>query len=91
MDLKKAFLMSDHTICEGRSRLQGRVLKDLRVGEALFLFDHANAAKDQGFIIEKISAYRHKLDEISEGMTCELMILGEVPGLKEDHILYAEG
>ena len=63
----------------------------MRVGDALFLFDHANAAKDQGFIIEKISAYRHKLDEISEGMTCELMILGEVPGLKEDHILYAEG
>lgn len=90
MDLKKAFLMSEHEICEGRSRLRGRVLKDLKLGDTLFLLDHANPIKDQGFIIEKINAYRHELDEISEGMTCELIALGETIDLKEDCIFYVE-
>lgn len=31
MDLKKAFLMSNYNICEGKLRLRGRVLKDLKL------------------------------------------------------------
>lgn len=75
MDLKKAFLMSNYDICGGKLRLRGRVLKDLKLGDALFLLDYANPVKDQKFIIEKIRAYRHGLDEICEGMTCELITL----------------
>lgn len=91
MDLKKAFLMSDYNICEGKIRLYGRVLKDLKIGDALFLFDCFDPAKDQRFIIEKINAYRHEFDEINEGMTCELITLGKKIDLKEDCIFYMEG
>lgn len=90
MDLKKAFLMSNYNICEGKLRLRGRVLKDLKLGDALFLLDYANPVKAQEFIIEKISAYRHELDEICEGMTCELITLENKIDLKEDCIFYVE-
>lgn len=88
MDLKKAFLMSNYNICEGKLRLRGRVLKDLKLGDALFLLDYANPVKAQEFIIEKISAYRHELDEICEGMTCELITLEKKIDLKEDCIFW---
>lgn len=90
MDLKKAFLMSNYNICEGKIRLHGRVLKDLKSGDILFLSDYVNPIKDQRFIIEKIIAYRHEFDEINEGMTCELITLGEKADLKEDCIFYVE-
>ena len=90
MDLKKAFLMSNYNICERKLRLRGRVLKDLKLGDALFLLDYANPVKAQEFIIEKISAYRHELDEICEGMTCELITLENKIDLKEDCIFYVE-
>lgn len=79
-----------YNICEGKLRLRGRVLKDLKLGDALFLLDYANPVKAQEFIIEKISAYRHELDEICEGMTCELITLENKIDLKEDCIFYVE-
>lgn len=90
MNLKKAFLISKCNVYEGKLRLHGRVLTDLKSGDTLFSSDHRNAVKRQGFVIEKISAYRHEFDEISESMTCELIISGEGLEQKEDSILYIE-
>lgn len=90
MNLKKAFLISKCNVYEGKLRLHGRVLMDLKSGDTLFSSDHRNAVKRQEFVIEKISAYRHEFDEISESMTCELIISGEGLEEKEDSILYIE-
>lgn len=60
--------MSNYNICEGKIRLHGRVLKNLKLGDTLVLLDYVNPVKDQRFIIERINAYRHEFDEISEGM-----------------------
>lgn len=91
MKLKKAFILSYYNIHKGRLSLSGRVLKNLKKGDTLYTLDYADFTRSSNFIIENIKAYRHELDEISEGMTCELIVSGKSTFFEEDCLFYVEG
>lgn len=90
MKLKKAFILSYYNVYEGRLSLSGRVLKNLKRGDTLYTLDYADFTRSRNFIIEKIKAYRYELDEISEGMTCELIVSGKSSFFEEDCLFYVE-
>lgn len=90
MKLRKAFILDHYKVHKEGISLYGRVLKDLKTGDILYIQEYADFGKSYSFFIEKITAYRHELDEISEGMTCELIVSGEELHFKEDLLLYVE-
>jgi hypothetical protein len=88
MDLKKAFLMSYYDEKDGKISFKGRVLKNLKTGDNLYLLNSDTMLVEHKYIIEKIYAYRHEFEFIDEGMTCEIIVLGEKIAFKEDSIFY---
>lgn len=88
MVFQKAFLMSYYNVYNEKLKLYGRVLSTLQVGDVLFPVNYNRIMGNYGLMIEKINAYRYEFNEISEGMTCELIVQGNDLNFKEDCVFY---
>ena len=83
MDSKKAFILAFASASEDKLALAGRVLIDLKQGDMLKRSSAPISAENPQFIIEKMTACRKPLDQISAGMTCELITSGAGRSLKK--------
>lgn len=88
MDLKKAFLMSYYNEKDGKISLKGRVIKNLKIGDNLYLVNGDTMIVEHKYTIERIYAYRYEFEIIDQGMTCEIIVSGEKIAFKEDSIFY---
>lgn len=89
MQYQESFIMSYYSVCDKKMRLNGRVLRVLKVGDILFPANHGNIIKNHGLTIERINAYQHEFDEIDGGMTCELLVCGKDLYFEHNCIFYS--
>lgn len=83
--MKEAFLLNNYIRLDNQFHLIGRVLSDIRIEHILL---HKEGNTERRYIIKRIIAYKHDLDIISAGMTCELIVEGDLCDFAEDSILY---
>ncbi len=83
--MKEAFLLNNYIRVDNQFHHKGRALSDIRT-EHMLLYKDKNT--NMIYKIKRIIAYRHELDVISAGMTCELVVEGGLCNFVEDSILY---
>ena len=82
---REAFLLNSYMIENQQLNLIGRVLTDIKRGDVLL---YKNKSTEACCKITNIVSYRHELNEISAGMTCKLIVEGNMYNFKEDIVLY---
>lgn len=85
INMKEAFLLNNYIRLDNQFHLIGRVLSDIRI-EHILLYKEGNT--ERRYVIKRIIAYRRDFDIIYEGMTCELIVEGDLCDFAEDSILY---
>ena len=85
INMKEAFLLNNYIKLDNQFHLKGRVLSDIKIEDFL---TYQDGDVEKRYIVKRILAYRHELDIINAGMTCELIIEGELCDFTEDSILY---
>lgn len=84
MIIRQAFLLNYYNILDGQLSFAGRVLSEIKINDILL---YKNEDVETKYLVKKILAYRNEFNVIDIGMTCELIVQGDLRNFQEDSIL----
>lgn len=87
--MKDAFIISYYDSIDKKLSIKGRVASDIKIGDILIYLENIDTDKNEiVYLVENIIAYKCEFTCINEGMTCELIVSGELKNFKENQRLY---